>query len=203
VESEYDDQMKEYGSGDVGETYTDFGSEAGEGNDNPEYMGFGQEDKFAGVSDEQSNAEVTPDADWENNYGDLSDNNEIGQVSPLEADTSFGVSEAGAGFTVGDWKFGVVPKGSTDDSHDNPQNQDRARRKEEDAREAQRRGDASPNEWWKPQPKPSIDPNDPVIKAIEEDRRKAEEEKNQIPIPPPSKPPVGDYPTPPENERNA
>lgn len=199
MESEYDDPIEQYGSGDAGENDIGFMSE--EGNENPETLGFRQESEFETLSAVQSNDEVTPGEDWENNYDESTGNDDTSQFSPFGADSSFGVSEAGAGFTIGDWKFGVVPKGSTDDSHDNPQNQDRARRKEEDAREAQRRGDVTPNEWWKPQPKPSIDPNDPVIKAIEEGRRKAEEEKNQTPLPPPGKPPLGDYPTPPENER--
>lgn len=198
MEPGYDDQMEQYGTDDIGENDTGLISE--EVNENPENLGFRQENEFETFSAVQTSDEVTPDEDWENNYDESTDN-DVSQFSPVGAESSFGVSEAGAGFTIGDWKFGVVPKGSTDDSHDNPQNQDRARRKEEDAREAQRRGDVTPNEWWKPQPKPSIDPNDPVIKAIEEGRRKAEEEKNQLPLPPPIKPPVGDYPTPPENER--
>jgi hypothetical protein len=80
----------------------------------------------------------------------------------------FGINDAGFGVTVGDWKLGITPKGSTDDRYDTPENRRRAEQKEEDQREAQRRGDQEPPEWWKPTPPPTVPQDDPVMRSIRE-----------------------------------
>ncbi|MGA7953501.1 MAG: hypothetical protein WCA07_08265 [Gloeobacterales cyanobacterium] len=78
------------------------------------------------------------------------------------------INDAGLGVTVGDWQFGVAPKGSTDDRYDTPENRRRAEQQEEDKREAQRRGEQGPEEWWKPSPSPAISEDDPVTRSIRE-----------------------------------
>jgi hypothetical protein len=87
------------------------------------------------------------------------------------------INDAGLGVTVGDWQLGVTPKGSTDDRYDNPQNRRRAEQKDEDKREAQRRGEQGPPEWWKPSPSPAIPEDDSVMRSI----RKAQEQLNPQP----------------------
>jgi hypothetical protein len=82
-----------------------------------------------------------------------------------------GINDAGLGVTIGDWRIGITPKGSTDDRYDNPQNRRRAEQQEEDEREAKRRGDQGPPEWWKPTPPPAIPEDDPLMRSI----RKANE----------------------------
>ena len=82
------------------------------------------------------------------------------------------INDAGLGVTVGDWQIGVTPKGSTDDRYDDPEKRQRAEQQEEDKREAQRRGEQGPHEWWKPDPLPTIPEDDPVMRSI----RKANEQ---------------------------
>jgi hypothetical protein len=88
-----------------------------------------------------------------------------------------GINDAGLGVTMGDWQLGVIPKGSTDNRYDNPQNRRRAEQQEEDKQEAQRRGDQGPPELWKHTPLPSVPEGDPVMRSI----RRTQEQLNPQP----------------------
>jgi hypothetical protein len=71
-----------------------------------------------------------------------------------------------------DWSGMPTFSPSTDDSHDTPQNEDRARRKAED--DPRGNGPAGPVEWWDP-PKPDLTPpSNPFTPEAQEARRQKE-----------------------------
>lgn len=81
-----------------------------------------------------------------------------------------GVNPAGVGVTVGDWNIGVVPRMSTSDEHDNPQNEERARRaREEEVVERRNPRPASGPRWWESTPPENV-AADPVFQAIQRAR---------------------------------
>jgi hypothetical protein len=130
-----------------------------------------------------------------------------------------GINDAGLGVTVGDWQIGVTPKGSTSDRYDDPEKRRRAEQEDEDKREAQRRGEQGPHEWWKPDPLPTISEEDPVTRSIRKANEQPQppmiihdpltgkpvvlgaqpEEYPEIPIDDSTPSEPGDYPMPPED----
>jgi hypothetical protein len=70
-----------------------------------------------------------------------------------------------------DWKVGAEPKRSTDGSRDNPQNQDRARRAQED--DPRGNGPKVPEgaEWWKAKKPDLSTPQNPFTPEAQEQQR--------------------------------
>jgi hypothetical protein len=96
-------------------------------------------------------------------------------------DTEVGVNDAGLGVTVGDWQIGGTWAGSTDDRYDTPETRQRAEQHDQDAREAQRRGEQMPNpvhDLLHPPTPPDLR-QDPVTRAIQQANADA---KPQLPL---------------------
>ena len=68
-----------------------------------------------------------------------------------------------------DWNVGPTFNPSTDDTHDNPTNEDRTRRKQED--DPRGNGAQAPVEWWKPKPLDLTPPDNPFTPEAQEKQR--------------------------------
>ncbi len=85
-----------------------------------------------------------------------------------------GLNDAGPGIATSDWQFGLVPTTGTDGRHDLAQEEERAERQEEDAREAKQLGEHAPDPvgdlfrakvLHQGQPK-NVPAHDPIMESI-------------------------------------
>ncbi len=242
AEEVYDQQFEEAAEntdtafGPVGEAYqAEYYPEAAEPVDDSDSIGFdsfepAQNDPFAIANSGEDTGSSFFGEVYEQAAGYLSP--EYGGGNQANED----FSETGGTFNVNygdvasqnsfldDWTFKPTVKTGTDDSRDNPQNQERDRREREDQEEARRRGekevdppitlkDIKENTWDrlfgddKPAPLPPLSP-DPVTRSIERAREAQEARERYRPeplrqedFPPPADLQPGDFPPPDENNR--
>lgn len=79
------------------------------------------------------------------------------------------------GLRVGDFVFQPGPALETDDTHDNPQNDERRRARQDDARAAQRSADGGAAPAWSTGPRP-VTPRSSLDDALDGAREKARDE---------------------------